>query len=534
MLTATRPHALAGTGPAATLPELLATIAAQRGEAEVAIDARRRMSFADLDAAAARFAAGLATHGVRRGDVVMTQLPNWWETIVATWGCWKAGAVVIPVVTIYRAHELRFIMEQTRPSLLIAPAFYRGYDHAAELRRLVDQAGDPGTVVVAVREVAPTPGVLPMEQLLDAPAVPVVTPVAGPDEVAAVLYTSGTTSAPKGVLHSHRTLIAECASIKRLCRLTTDDVIFMPSPLSHITGLCYGIILPVDVGCPVVLQDRWEPNVAKDLIERERCTFTVSATPFLRGLHDAYRDTGAGPSALSVFVCGGADIPPDLVRDAHRVLGTAVLRTYGSTEMPTLTMADPTGDLDAEADAEGSVIGDNAMRLQVDAEGSSELLAKGPELFLGYADASLNADAFTEDGYFRTGDAATVDDKGRLRISGRIKDIINRGGEKFSAAEVEWALLGHPAVAEIAIVGYPDPELGERACAFVVPGTVQPTLSMLRAHLLSLGMAVQKSPERLELISAMPRTASGKIQKFQLRQRLIAGPSPSTDIRGSQ
>lgn len=521
MLTPTHPHSFAGTAPSPTLPQLLRATAMSRGDAGAVVDADRRLSFGELAEAAARLATGLSERGIRPGDTVLVQLPNWWETVVALWGSWSAGAVVIPVIPIYRAHELRFIVEQTRPAAIIAPASYRGYAHATELRRLADEAGMSEALVVGVRAPEPAPGVEAMVDLLS--ATPMTNPVdTAADDIAVVLYTSGTTSAPKGVLHSHRTLLAESTSIRRHCALTTDDTVFMPSPLSHITGLCYGIVLPADLGCPVVLQDRWDPGTAIELIEREHCSFTVSATPFLRGLRDAWGERPP-PSALRTFVCGGADIPPDLVRDAHRVLGTAVLRTYGSTEMPTATMAELTGDLDAQADSEGPVIGDNRIRLQRDPEGVDELLVTGPELFLGYVDGALNAEAFTADGYFRTGDSATIED-GLLRISGRLKDIINRGGEKYSAADVEWALLRHPAVDEVAIVGYPDPDLGERACAFVVPTDSPPTLAMLREHLLSLGFAIQKSPERMELVAALPRTASGKVQKFQLRQRLSAHP----------
>lgn len=516
MLSATHPHTFAGADPAPTLPMLLR--AAAHGDDAAVIDADRRLSFGELAEAAARFATGLSQSGVRPGDTVLVQLPNWWETVVAIWGSWSAGAVVIPVIPIYRAHELRFILEQTRPAAIVTPGSYRGYAHATELRRLADEAGMPDALVVGVRA-RREPGVEAMPDLLRAAPMTRFAD-ANADDIAVVLYTSGTTSAPKGVLHSHRTLLAESTSIRRHCALTADDTVFMPSPLSHITGLCYGIVLPADLGCPVVLQDRWDPETAVELIEREQCSFTVSATPFLRGLRDAWGER-AEASALRTFVCGGADIPPDLVRDAHRVLGTAVLRTYGSTEMPTATMAVLDGDLDAQADTEGAVIGANSIRLRHDRDGLSELLVKGPELFLGYVDSALNAEAFTEDGYFCTGDSATIQD-GRLRISGRLKDIINRGGEKYSAADVEWALLRHPSVDEVAIVGYPDPDLGERACAFVVPTGPPPTLAMLREHLLSLGFAIQKSPERMELVTALPRTASGKVQKFQLRQRLSA------------
>jgi cyclohexanecarboxylate-CoA ligase len=321
-------------------------------------------------------------------------------------------------------------------------------------------------------------------------------------------------------------LLAEARDVASWCRLGPADRVFMPSPLSHITGLSYGIVLPAEVGCGVVLQDRWEPGAAADLVEATGCTFTVSATPFLRGLAEAY--AGRGPSSLRVFVCGGADIPAELVRRAHHVMGTRVVRTYGSTELPTSSMADPFGDLDAAATGEGKAMGGNEMVLRDDGDSRPELLVRGPELFLGYLDPELNAAAFTGDGYFRTGDEARIDADATLHITGRIKDIINRGGEKFSVAEVESRLLEHPAVRDVAVVSYPDPLLVERACAYVVPAPgCAPTLGELREHLVAAGLAVQKAPERLVLVAELPRTASGKVQRYLLREELRSGtPEP--------
>lgn len=514
MLIATRPHALASEIADGTLPERLLASALRSPDAEALVDGPVRLTYAELLAQSSAFAAGLRAGGLAIGDVVLIQLPNWWETVVAVWGTWLAGGVVLPVVPIYRAHELAFIIGEVDPAVLVAPMTYRGYDHAAELRNLAD-----GRRVVGVRMSGDVDGVERFESLLAAPGDGAVAGV-GSDDIALVLYTSGTTSAPKGALHSHRTLLAESLSIREACGLTADDRTFMPSPLSHITGLSYGIVLPADLGAASVLLERWEAESAVDVIEAERCTFTVSATPFLRGLADTYARRTPSHSSLRTFICGGADIPPELVRRAHATMGTAVVRTYGSTEMPTVAMADPFGDLYAGADDEGPAIGRNEMVVRADVDGVNELLVRGPELFLGYVDPALNAASFTDDGFFRTGDAAAISG-GTLRILGRIKDIINRGGEKYSAAEVEWALLAHPAVAEIAIIGIPDEVLGERACAFVVPaGDAEPSLDDLRAHLLAAGFAVQKSPERLEIVAELPRTASGKVQKFRLREQL--------------
>lgn len=521
MLTPTHPHEYAGADGGALLPDRLRALAASAPDTEIVIDKSRRLTATELLTLAESLAAALRDRGIAPGDVVLVQLPNWWEAVVAAWGVWLAGGIILPVVPIYRAHELTFIIDQVRPGLVIAPQRYRGYDHAEQLRNLLAE-GTHSAPVVGVRMESELPGIEPIEALLQPGAEPAdASPAAGPDDVALVLYTSGTTAAPKGALHTHRTLLAESASIVSACRLTSADRVFMPSPLTHITGLCYAVVLPADIGCPTVLLERWDPHRATELIESEGCTFTVSATPFLRGLTEAYAERTPTSSSLRTFICGGADIPPDLVRRAHATMGTAVVRTYGSTEMPTLAMADPFGDLDAQADGEGKVIGANRMCIRANQDGADELLVRGPELFLGYVDAALNEAAFTDDGYFRTGDVATIDPDGTLHISGRIKDIINRGGEKYSAAEVEWALLSHPAVSEVAIVGYPDPTLGERACAFVVTAAdAAPTLEDLRQHVIQTGLAIQKAPERLVLIADLPRTASGKVQKYQLRQQL--------------
>ena len=515
MLTPTRPHDVDYDLPDVTFADCLRRSVLERGDETAVVEADVTLTYAQLETAAERVAAGLRERGVEPGDRVVTQLPNWWETVVASWGAFLAGAVLVPVVPIYRAHELRFILGQVRPKAVVAPAEFRSYAHAAQLREVFTRLS-LDAAVVSVR--GSSAGAEPFETLLQAqPSGVRDTPV--PADIAVVLYTSGTTSQPKGAMHSHRTLLAEARDVAAWCRLGRDDRVFMASPLSHITGLSYGIVLPVDLGCAVVLQDRWHPGEAADLIESSGCTFTVGATPFLRGLADEYATRG--PSNLRTFVCGGADIPAELVRRAHRAMGTRVVRTYGSTELPTSSMADPFGDLDVAASGEGMPMGRNEILLRGESDTGPELLVRGPELFLGYLDPALNDAAFTGDGYFRTGDQARIDADGTLHITGRIKDIINRGGEKFSVAEVESLLIEHPAVQDVAVVSYPDPVLGERACAYVVPAQGHtPSLDALREHLVASGLAVQKAPERLLIVDDLPRTASGKVQRFVLRERV--------------
>jgi cyclohexanecarboxylate-CoA ligase len=270
------------------------------------------------------------------------------------------------------------------------------------------------------------------------------------------------------------------------------------------------------------LLDIWQPEAAHRLIEDERCRFTLAATPFLLGLVDQYEKHG-GRSSLRTFPCGGADVPPSLVRRSRAVMGTSVMRVYGSSEFPTFSCGRPDDDEAVAADTDGRPIGPVQHRLDQVVDGVGELLIRGPDMFLGYLDPALNAAAFTEDGFFRTGDLASVDAEGAITIHSRLKDIIVRGGEKISAKDVEDRLFAHAAVGEVAVVGMPDPVLGERVCAFVVPTPgAAPTLAELITALELQGVARQKHPERLVLVEALPKTASGKVQKFLLRSQAAA------------
>jgi cyclohexanecarboxylate-CoA ligase len=274
----------------------------------------------------------------------------------------------------------------------------------------------------------------------------------------------------------------------------------------------------------VVLQDIWDPSAALRLIERHRCSFTVAATPFLHGLTYHPRLAEHDIGSLRIFACGGADVPSALIREAGRRLGCVTMRIYGSTEFPTLSASPLDAPEATRSETDGRAIGAAEFRIVDDAEADvepgriGELLVRGPELFLGYLRDADNADAFTADGYFHTGDLATSDD-GYVSIRGRKKDIILRGGENISVTEVEDLLFGHPAVREVAVVAMPDPVMVERACAFVVPepGSA-PTLEDLARFLLTKKLAKQKLPERLEVVEELPKTQSGKIQKFRLRE----------------
>ena len=527
-LSATRPHDVAWPELAAfgtATPILVREAASALVDQAAVAEAGTVLTWRELDAGIEATASRLTTYGIRRGDVVTVQLPNWWETIVIAMAIWRLGAVLNPVTPIYRGSELRTIFELAKPSLVLVPGAFGETDYVAMNHQALSDAGIPA----AVATIRPTPedGSLfaagpeapqPLPELASLSA----------DDICVLMFTSGTTGRPKGVLHSHRTLLYESWSIADRFHLAGPSV-FMPSPLTHITGLLYGILLPILTNGSVVLQDRWNPTIAVDLIEEHGCTFCVGATPFLAGLVKEYGQRGIR-SCMTAFVCGGADVPPAVISDAQEVMGTLAARAYGLTELPTLTCGRPEDSMEWRSGDDGALTGTSQARLANVEGGVGDLEARGPELFLGYLDPADNAQAFTDDGWFRTGDIAAVDGD-RVRIAGRRKDIIVRGGENLSPVEVENLLRAMPGVADVAVVGVPDTTLGERACAMIVADGQPPTLETIRAFLEGKDLARQKAPEHLLIVDALPRTASGKVQKYLLReiaaQRLSAGEGES-------
>jgi cyclohexanecarboxylate-CoA ligase len=492
------------------------------------VDRGRCWTFAEVERLVDRAARLLWSLGVRPGEAVSWQLPNWLEGVVIHQAALRVGAVSNPIVAIYREREVGFILKQAGSRVFFAPASFRRFDHVAMADRLRPDLPALQHVVVGGDE-APA-GSLSFDSLMAEDREPVPDLERSANDVALLLYTSGTTSDPKGALHTHNTLDYENRSIVDLFGLTEDDVVFMPSPITHITGLLYGAQLPFMLPATVVLQDIWDTDAAVALIDQHGCTFSVGATPFLHGIVTRTSDRQAGATPLRVFACGGADVPPDLIRRATTRLGGFVTRVYGSTEYPTALSGAPGDPLEKCAGTDGRPIADAEARVvtahdRIAGPGvEGELQVHGPELFLGYLDERLNVDSFTADGWFKTGDLAAVDEDGFVQITGRKKDIIIRGGENISAKEIEDLVFEHPKVAEVSVVGMPDPVLVERICAFVVPREgehleLDELVEFLRSH----GIANQKLPERLVVQLQLPKTASGKIQKFRLRDQLRAG-----------
>jgi len=506
-----------------TIWEAFAATAQRVGARTAVVEGDARTTFGALAGAAERLAGGLAARGVAAGDVIAFQLPNWTETLVVLLAAARLGAVANPILPIYRRREVRFILAESAARALFVPGRYRDCDHAAMVRDL--RAELPALADVVVVRETPVHG---ESAWRDVAAAPTTAPAADGAALALLIYTSGTTADAKGVLHSHDTLLAEARSLRSVHGLDDRDVVLMPSPLTHISGIVHALVVPAVFGTTAVLVDRWEPGDALARIAAEGVTYMVGAPTFLRDLahhpdlarHDVRR--------FRLFSCGGAAVDPTLVREAAARLGCVAKRVYGSTEFPTITTTGPDDPAERRVDSEGRAIGANEIRLVDEADApvpvghEGEILARGPECFLGYRNRALDGETFTADGWFRTGDLGTLDASGYLRITGRRKDIIIRKGENISARELEDLLAAHPAVAEAAVVGLPDAVAGEIACAVVRlrPGVAPPTLAGVAAHLTAQGLSRRKLPERLEVVDDFPRTASGKVVKRVLRERI--------------
>jgi acyl-CoA synthetase (AMP-forming)/AMP-acid ligase II len=484
-------------------------------------------SFADLRARADAVAHALLGAGVGRADVVTWMLPNGVDAIAVAAAVWRIGAVNNPVVPIYRERELSFVLDQLRPAAVVTAGEHRGRRHAEEFDDvLADLGHKPGARLVS----GAAGGWASIQDLPSVPGLPPGVEPASADDPCLVLYTSGTTAAPKGAAHSSATLLQEVRSMQREWALTWRDVMFMASPVTHITGLLQGLLVPTAVGARSVLADRWDPEESVDRIEAEGATYMAGATPFLLGVVEQYQGRGIARPALRQFTCGGSAVPPHLVEEAD-ALGIAAHRAWGMTEFPTTTLAGENDPLERRARTDGhraeavEVEAVDEDRRPLPAGTDGELRVRGPERMLGYVDAALSAEVVDGDGWFYTGDLGAVDDAGYVTVTGRRKDIINRGGEKFSAREIEDLLARHPEVAEVAVVGVPGGRLGERVCAAIVArdrdAAADP--AALRSFLEAQRIARQKIPEEFLVVDELPRTPAGKVQKFLLVERWEGG-----------
>jgi acyl-CoA synthetase (AMP-forming)/AMP-acid ligase II len=523
-----RRHLDAGWWDDQTLPGRVAHHAATRPDATAVVDEHRSATFVEVAADAARLADALSARGVGVGDVVSIQLPNRYEAVVAAVAVLSVGAVVNPLLPNYRERELAHVFTTARPAAVFTPGTYRDCDHPALIAQVAAATGvHPLNVVVD--DAAPLPaGGIAFEELLAAgdPSAAL-----GDREAAAVselIFTSGTEAQPKAIMHTEQTTGFSVRVARDDLGVTDDDVVWMPSPVGHSTGFNYGLRFALHHGLPLVLQDRWDAANALRLVQQHRCSYTLAATTFLQDLTEAAAAEGVRLESLRLFGSGGAPVPPALV-DAAAAQGIDVLRLYGSTEVLVGTWNRPSSTPAQKRDTDGVAMSHVELRV-VDDQGRvlpvgepGELEVRGPDTCVGFfADPERTAATFHPDGWVRSGDLVTIDADGYLTVVGRKKEIIIRGGINIAPREIEELLVAFPEVERAAVIGLPDDRLGERTCACVVlrPGTALDFATMCD-RLDATGLARYKWPERLEVLGALPATASGKIQKHELVKALM-------------
>jgi len=505
-----------------TIGDAAAMLAAQEPDRVLVIDGEIRLTAGDLYQSARRLADAMRKRGISRGDVVSFMLPNWHEACVVYLATALIGAVSHPLVTNFRNAELLFMLSDCKSKAIFIPAEFRRVDYRRMMAEVGGQMEGPPLVVVLRGD--PGDGIgydqLIAEGRPDATFEPV-----DPGAVRMILYTSGTTGRPKGVLHTHNTINADIVQLHRFWNRGGDARYLVASPISHIGGSLYAFEMPLLFRTSAVLMDMWDGAAAATLIEREQCTHMAGATPFLQHLLTSCRASGARLPSLRIFICGGASVPPSLIREATEWFSNCIAtRVYGSTEVPTITLGSiDAGDTDHAAETDGKIGAARVIIPAADGEGVGELLAKAPQMLVGYYNIEDEAAAFDEAGYFRMGDLGRIVDEDYLVITGRQKDIIIRNGENISPKEIEDLLTLHPDVAEVSVIGLPSEKTGEMACAVVLPaGSARPTCADFAAFLTDFGIAKLKFPEHVVFRSDLPRNATGKVLKHVLRDEILA------------
>ena len=485
-------------------------------------------NYSALDHAASCLANWMLAKGIESGDRIAFQLPGWCEFTVIYLACLKIGAVSVPLLPSWREAELVWVLNKCQAKMFFAPTLFkqtRPVDLILPLQNQLPQLQQ----LVGVDKLAPATSALSLSQII-ADNTPLTTAITvHGDELAAVLFTSGTEGLPKGVMLTHNNILASERAYCARLNLTWQDVFMMPAPLGHATGFLHGVTAPFLIGARSVLLDIFTPDACLALLEQQRCTCMLGATPFVYDLLNLLEKQPADLSALRFFLCGGTTIPKKVARECQQ-RGIKLLSVYGSTESSphaVVNLDDPLSrfmhtDGYAAAGVEIKVVDDARKTLPPGCEG--EEASRGPNVFMGYFDEpELTARALDEEGWYYSGDLCRMDEAGYIKITGRKKDIIVRGGENISSREVEDILLQHPKIHDACVVAMPDERLGERSCAYVVLKAPHHSLSLeeVVAFFSRKRVAKYKYPEHIVVIEKLPRTASGKIQKFLLRKDIM-------------
>lgn len=516
--------------PQKTILDYLNDAVAQAPDKVAIIDKKSRYTYKELSRLVDRAALGLKKLGIEKGDVVSLQLPNWNEFIILHYAITRIGAITNPLIPIYREREIGYMVNAVQSKIIIIPDTFRSFDYVKMIQGLRPQWPFLQDVLVIgenVPEDMKSIDVLlntPWEDQLDVSELDQIEIC--PDDVTEVIFTSGTTGNPKGVMHTHNTLCVSTNFWIDHLQLTSDDVLFMASTFAHQTGFGYGVRLPTHYIGTAVYQDVWDVEEFLQLIPKEKITFTAGATPFLQDTVQAPSLKDADLSTFRTFIALGAPIPRPLVRQARENVNFNILSGWGQTENGLVTLTKLTDSEDKLVNTDGTPFKRMAVKVvdasfeEVPPNEEGNLLCIGPSLFIGYLNQLEETQKDFHDGWFITGDRAIMDADGYIRISGRNKDIIIRGGENIPVAYMENILYEHPDVFAAQIVAMPDPRLQEKACAFICmkPGTKPLTVATLQKFLTEKGIAKPYWPEHLEILEDFPRTASGKIQKFKLRE----------------
>ncbi len=498
---------------------------------------RRSLTYAELAKRVDQVAQGLKDLGVNRGDVVSVQLPNVLEFPVALYAIYKLGAVFNGLTSIFRDREVEFILRKTESKVFVAPALFRRYDYLQMAQRLLPGLPHLQHIVAVGLEATGSfqSNVIAFDQLGSDGAG--IDPRGEPLDLAQLAFTSGTTGEPKGVMHNHRTLRRTALRFIKHVAPPDPFVDLVVSPVGHQTGFLWGTILSTMMRGTAVYLDIWNPVAGWEAIRNERVTTMVASAPFLRDLVETVPPGDAIRSSLEMIAIPGAPIPRSLVPQARSKLSCRIVPAWGMTEYG-IALAVGSRDPELAYETDGSVLPGAEVRVVSPTDEpvlpnvEGDLQIRGEGLFLGYF--KRPNDEYCTDGWFRTGDRAMMTDQGFFKIAGRSKDIIIRGGENIPVQDIENVLFQWDAVKEVALVAMPDERLGERACAFIVPRPgSHPTLEAMQDYLRRHRVTPQYWPERVELVDQLPRTASGKVQKFRLRQDIQKRLAANSDLETS-
>lgn len=487
-----------------------------------------RFTYAEIDNKASRLAAWLKSVGVKNGDVVSLQLPPWSEFCIVYVACLKVGAVCHPLPVTFNGEDLVYSMNLVESKAFICPTFHHKTNFEEQILSVKDEIPSlPDNAICVHDKTLESHGTITLKQICETFEPLAEAPESTSDEIVLILSTSGTTGRPKAVLISHNALIFSEKTFIKSLHLTRNDVMFMPAPLNHATGFNHGLITPLLLGSRVVLQQEFHPEESIEIMNKEGVTWSMGATPFIYDMLNVAEKSNLTFDTLKLYVCGGAPVPGTMVHRANKH-GLKLCECYGSTESCPHLLVPPENCLEWNGNWSGIACEGIEVKV-VDEKGNEvpygtqgEEISRGPHMFSGYLkNPEATAKDLDDNGWFYSGDLCIQDEQGRIKINGRKKEILIRGGINISANEVDNNLNGCPGVGSHATIGLPDDRLGERICTFIVQeGDVTPTLDSIAEYLDSIGVAKRLRPEHLEFIDEIPMTETGKVKRHQLADEL--------------